>query len=92
MNIAADSAQTIFCRPKQTPVLRRKVFNMKGAVTKMGYDSEANQSIKCNVNKCKNHCSSENYCSLNCITVGTHEANPTMDQCTDCQSFVAKQG
>ena len=21
------------------------------------------------------------------VVIGTHEANPTMDQCTDCQSF-----
>ena len=30
---------------------------------------------------------SENYCSLDRILVGTHEVNPTMDQCTDCKSF-----
>lgn len=36
---------------------------------------------------CVNHCQSQNYCALDCITVGTHESNPTMDQCTDCKSF-----
>ncbi len=51
---------------------------------------QPNQSIKCTVNQCKNHCSGQNYCSLNCITVGTHEPNPTMNQCTDCQSFAVK--
>lgn len=51
----------------------------------------ANQSIKCTVTACRNHCQNEDYCSLNCIQVGTHEANPTMDQCTDCQSFVLKK-
>jgi hypothetical protein len=65
-------------------------FIMKGAVLKMDCNCQANHSIKCHVDQCKNHCSSEDYCSLNCITVGTHEANPTMDQCTDCQSFMAK--
>ena len=49
-----------------------------------------NRSIKCNVNTCRNHCGSEDYCSLSCITVGTHEMNPTMDACTDFQSFVKK--
>ena len=39
-----------------------------------------NQSIKCTVN----------YCGLNTITVGTHEANPTQKECTDCQSFQMK--
>ena len=33
------------------------------------------------------HSGSENYCSLKAIRVGTHEANPTMIECTDCQSF-----
>lgn len=49
-----------------------------------------NTSIKCHVDKCQHHCGTQEYCSLNAITVGTHEANPTMDQCTDCQSFVVK--
>ena len=40
---------------------------------------------------CKpNHCQGENYCALDMITVGTHEANPTQQQCTDCQSFKMK--
>ena len=30
------------------------------------------------------------YCGLNTIQVGTHEANPTMAECTDCQSFKLK--
>ncbi|MEG0830502.1 MAG: DUF1540 domain-containing protein [Anaerovoracaceae bacterium] len=51
---------------------------------------EANQCIKCTVNQCVNHAAAENYCSLDCITVGSHEANPTKDQCTDCQSFQKK--
>ena len=49
-----------------------------------------NRSIKCNVESCRNHCGSEDYCSLSCITVGTHECNPTQDACTDCMSFVKK--
>lgn len=50
----------------------------------------ANQSIECTVQQCKNHCQSQNYCSLNKILVGTHENNPTVDQCTDCKSFQVK--
>ena len=38
-------------------------------------------------NNCANHCKEGQYCGLNAIQVGTHEAHPTMDQCTDCQSF-----
>ncbi len=50
----------------------------------------ANESIQCTVTNCKNHCMSQNYCSLNSILVGTHESNPSMDQCTDCKSFEIK--
>lgn len=46
-----------------------------------------NQTIRCTVDQCKFHEKAENFCSLDAITVGTHEANPTMDQCTDCLSF-----
>lgn len=50
----------------------------------------ANPSIKCSVVQCKNHCGNENYCTLDTIKVGTHEQNPTVVQCTDCESFIAK--
>ena len=47
----------------------------------------ANKCIECTVQSCAYHCDTENYCSLDRILVGTHEANPTQDQCTDCKSF-----
>lgn len=50
-------------------------------------NSHINESIKCTVTSCKNHADSRNYCSLGCISVGTHECDPTVDQCTDCMSF-----
>ena len=40
----------------------------------------ANKSIECTVQQCANHCEGENYCSLDRILVGTHEACPTVDQ------------
>ena len=49
-----------------------------------------NESIKCTVEQCKHHACSENYCTLNSISIGTHEPNPTVAECTDCQSFVLK--
>lgn len=49
--------------------------------------SKANRAIECSVQQCTNHCQQENYCSLDTIKVGTHEMNPTVSQCTDCQSF-----
>lgn len=47
----------------------------------------ANQSIKCTVSQCAHHCGDADYCTLNSINVGTHEMNPTMVECTDCNSF-----
>ena len=48
---------------------------------------KANKSIGCTVKQCQYHCGTENYCSLDKINVGTHEANPTEVKCTDCESF-----
>ena len=49
--------------------------------------SKANPSIGCTVHQCKFHAKSQENCSLDKIMVGTHELNPTQDQCTDCMSF-----
>ena len=53
-------------------------------------NDRCNKSIHCTVEQCANHCPTASYCALDGITVGTHEANPTMDQCTDCKSFQRK--
>ncbi len=49
----------------------------------------ANYCIGCTVTQCQNHAKTSNYCVLDKIQVGTHEANPTEVKCTDCESFVA---
>ena len=46
-----------------------------------------NRSIQCNVTSCQNHCGRESFCSLDKVVIGTHETDPAMNQCTDCQSF-----
>lgn len=53
-------------------------------------NTKCNPCIECTVTECSHHCDSSNYCSLDCIKIGTHENNPTMDQCTDCKSFSRK--
>lgn len=53
-------------------------------------DSRANQSIRCTVEQCKYHCDNKQYCGLDSIQVGTHECNPTQQECTDCESFESK--
>ena len=58
--------------------------------TNNGCSCTPNKAIHCTVTNCVNHCQSEQYCGLSSIRVGTHETNPTKDQCTDCQSFQMK--
>ena len=57
----------------------------------MGTEFE-NKHIGCTIHNCVNHCCGEDYCSLDKIEIGTHEANPSQVQCTDCLSFKAKPG
>lgn len=58
----------------------------------MDKNSYANQCIVCTVTACKNHNSTKNFCALESIKVGTHETDPKVCQCTDCQSFEPKSG
>lgn len=48
-----------------------------------------NKSIRCSVEQCRHHCTT-NYCTLDTVSIGTHEANPTMPECVDCNSFEKK--
>ncbi len=48
-----------------------------------------NKSIECSVAQCEYHAKQANFCTLGKIKVGTHEANPSMPECTDCMSFKA---
>ncbi len=53
-------------------------------------EMKKNPNIKCTVSQCKHNMVSDCYCTLDCISVGTHEANPTVPECTDCNSFVKR--
>lgn len=48
-----------------------------------------NSGVKCSVQECKYN-AEQKYCTLEEIQVGTHEANPSVPECTDCQSFELK--
>ena len=50
-----------------------------------------NPGIKCSVDSCKYNNTNKQYCTLDVIQVGTHEAHPKQVECTDCQSFELKQ-
>lgn len=49
-----------------------------------------NRAIECHVTQCNNHCAGQNFCSLDRVCIGTHECDPSLDQCTGCLSFVKK--
>ncbi|MBP5430915.1 DUF1540 domain-containing protein [Ruminococcus sp.] len=53
-------------------------------------EQKKNKSIKCDVAQCRHNLVSEHYCTLDCISVGTHEEDPTVPECTDCNSFVVR--
>ena len=54
----------------------------------LNMDKKPNHCIKCTVTSCANHAQKENYCVLDTVKIGTHECNPTVSQCVDCESFV----
>lgn len=49
-----------------------------------------NDSIGCNVTECRNHCTEDNYCTLNKIQVIKHSSQATTPECTDCGSFIKR--
>jgi len=53
-------------------------------------DKKKNCNIHCTVKQCAYNMETEDYCTLDMVKIGTHEANPTMCECTDCQSFEMK--
>lgn len=55
-----------------------------------GNEMDINKSIKCTVENCQHHANTADYCSLDCITVGSHEQSAKSDKCTDCLSFERK--
>ena len=56
----------------------------------MSFSDKTNPGIACTVQQCAHRGGSRNYCTLDSILIGTHEHNPTEEQCTDCKSFRKK--
>ncbi len=52
--------------------------------------ANGNKSIHCSVEQCRHHCGNANYCTLDTVSIGTHEPNPTEAKCVDCNSFEKK--
>lgn len=55
-------------------------------------NKQKNNCIRCSVSQCQHNMVTEDYCCLDSISVGTHEDNPTVPECTDCNSFVKRTG
>ena len=53
-------------------------------------EKKKNCSINCSVKQCAHNMETEDYCTLESINVGTHEPDPEVPECTDCNSFVKK--
>lgn len=53
-------------------------------------NEKKNNSIGCTVENCKYHCSGENYCTKNAISVGSCNCDPKSVDSTCCQSFEIK--
>ncbi len=51
-----------------------------------------NPNIHCTVEQCRHNMCSENYCTLDRVDIGTHEADPTVKECVDCNSFEKRTG
>lgn len=55
-------------------------------------DKQKNPCIRCTVEQCRHNLCSENYCTLDTVCIGTHEANPSVKECVDCDSFEKRTG
>lgn len=51
-------------------------------------EKKPNHSIHCTVTSCANHAKACDFCVLDKVSIGTHENNPTVPECVDCESFV----
>ena len=51
----------------------------------------SNPSIECSVKQCANHSPSEDYCTLGKVRIATHEPDPKVCECVDCESFVKRE-
>ena len=50
-------------------------------------NEKKNPNIHCTVEQCRHNLCSENYCPLDCVHIGTHESDPSVKECVDCNSF-----
>lgn len=64
----------------------------KDGLKTMEENKKPNPCIACSVKSCAHHANTSDYCCLEKIRVGAHEKNPTVTECTDCESFLLGAG
>ncbi len=50
-------------------------------------ENRKNPNIRCTVGQCRHNLCTENFCTLDQVRIGTHEAEPSVPECVDCISF-----
>lgn len=55
-------------------------------------EKKKNSNIHCTVKQCVNNMETEDYCTLDMVKIGTHESDPKVPECTDCNSFIKRSG
>ncbi len=68
----------------------REPYGQKGGIVLKS--NEPNRSISCTVENCVYHCGGCDYCSLENISIGSHEERPHRETGVDCQSFCDEDG
>lgn len=50
-------------------------------------EHQKNPNIHCTVEQCAHNLCTEQFCTLDQVQIGTHEADPSVKECVDCNSF-----
>ena len=50
-------------------------------------NEKKNPSIHCTVQQCRHNLCREDCCTLDTVHIGTHESDPSVKECVDCNSF-----
>ena len=53
-------------------------------------EKKKNCNIHCTVKQCANNLEHEDFCTLEMVNIGTHESDPEVPECVDCNSFVKR--
>ncbi len=54
-------------------------------------NQKKNPNIHCTVEQCRHNLCSEQFCTLDMVNIGTHESNPSVKECVDCNSFIKRE-